>query len=327
MKRREFIILLGGAVGGWPFAAIAQSPAKVYRIGLLSTGAALADTSPQGAPLIRGLAQYGYALGRNLAFERRGSSAQTDRLPILFDELVASRVDVIITFGYPAALVAKQKGTFPTVASGAGDPVSTGLVDGLARPGGNITGISDVSAELTPKRMELLKQMAPTLKRVAMLWNAADLGMTMRYRASEIGANALGISVQPLGVREPDDFEQAFSAMDREKPDAILMVTDSLTVLNRKRVFEYAAAHRLPAIYEFDFLVRDGGLMSYGPDFDENFARVAALVDRILKGTKPADLPFEQPTRFKLAINVKTAKALGLEVPTALLATADEVIQ
>ena len=228
---------------------------------------------------------------------------------------MASRVDVIITFGYPAALVAKQKGTFPTVASGAGDPVSTGLVDGLARPGGNITGISDVSAELTPKRMELLKQMAPTLKRVAMLWNAADLGMTMRYRASEIGANALGISVQPLGVREPDDFEQAFSAMDREKPDAILMVTDSLTVLNRKRVFEYAAAHRLPAIYEFDFLVRDGGLMSYGPDFDENFARVAALVDRILKGTKPADLPFEQPTRFKFAINVKTAKALGLEVP------------
>jgi putative ABC transport system substrate-binding protein len=326
MGRREFITLIGGAAA-WTLAALAQSPAQVYRIGLLSTGAALADTSPQGAPLIRGLAQHGYALGRNLAFERRGSSAQTDRLPILFDELVASRVDVIITFGYPAALVAKQKGTFPTVASGAGDPVSTGLVDSLARPGGNITGISDVSAELTPKRMELLKQMAPTLKRVAMLWNAADLGMTMRYRASEIGANALGISVQPLGVREPDDFEQAFSAMDREKPDAILMVTDSLTVLNRKRVFEYAAAHRLPAIYEFDFLVRDGGLMSYGPDFDENFARVAALVDRILKGTKPADLPFEQPTRFKFAINVKTAKALGLEVPTALLATADEVIE
>ena len=327
MQRREFITLLGGAAAAWPLAARAQSPAQVYRIGLLSTGAALADTSPQGAPLIRGLAQHGYALGRNLAFERRGSSAQTDRLPILFDELAASRVDVIITFGYPAALVAKQKGAFPTVASGAGDPVSTGLVDSLARPGGNITGISDVSAELTPKRMELLKQMAPTLKRVAMLWNAADLGMTMRYRASEIGANALGISVQALGVREPDDFEQAFSAMDREKPDAILMVTDSLTVLNRKRVFEYAAAHRLPAIYEFDFLVRDGGLMSYGPDFDENFARVAALVDRILKGTKPADLPFEQPTRFKFAINVKTAKALGLEVPTALLATADEVIE
>jgi putative ABC transport system substrate-binding protein len=175
--------------------------------------------------------------------------------------------------------------------------------------------------------MGLLKQMVPALKRVAMLWNAADLGMTMRYRASETGAKAMGISVQPLGVNEPNDFEQAFAAMDREKPDAILMVTDSLTILNRKRVFEYAAARRLPAIYEFAFLVRDGGLMSYGPDQGESFARVAALVDRILKGARPADLPFEQPTQFTLAINMKTAKALGLEVPTALLATADEVIE
>jgi ABC-type uncharacterized transport system substrate-binding protein len=327
MKRREFVTLVGGAAVIWPCAAIAQVPAKVYRIGLLSGGGPVADSSPQGAPLIRGLAQHGYALGRNLALERRGAAGQIDRLPRLFDELAASKVDVIITFGYPAALVAKQKGTLPVAASGAGDPVSTGLVDGLARPGGNITGISDVSAELTPKRMQLLKQIAPGLKRVAMLWNAADLGMTMRYRASETGAKALGIIVQPLGVREPDDFEQAFAAMDREKPDAILMVTDSLTGLNRKRVFEYAAAHRLPAIYEFDFLVRDGGLMSYGPDFTENFARVAALVDRILKGAKPADLPFEQPTRFNLVINMRTAKAIGLEVPTALLATADEVIE
>jgi putative ABC transport system substrate-binding protein len=327
MKRREFITLLGSAAVVRPCAAIAQTSARVYRVGLLSTGGPVADASPQGAPLLRGLAQHGYMLGRNLAFERRGAAAQPERLARLFDELAASRVDVIITFGYPAALVAKQKGTLPAVASGAGDPVSTGLVESLARPGGNITGISDVSAELTPKRMELLKQMVPSLKRVAVLWNAADLGMTARYRASETGAKAMGISVQPLGVREPDDFEQAFATMDREKPDAILMVTDSLTALNRKRVFEYAAAHRLPAIYEFDFLVRDGGLMSYGPDFDENFARVAALVDRILKGTKPADLPFEQPTRFKLFINLKTAKALGLEVPTSLLATADEVIE
>jgi ABC-type uncharacterized transport system substrate-binding protein len=169
--------------------------------------------------------------------------------------------------------------------------------------------------------------MAPALKRVAMLWNVADLGMTMRYRASETGAKAMGVSVQPLGVREPDDFEQAFAAMNREMPDAILMVSDSLTMLNRKRVFEFATAHRLPAIFEFDFVVREGGLMSYAPDLDETFARVAALVDRILKGARPADLPFEQPTRFKLVINMKTAKALGLQVPTALLATADEVIE
>jgi len=324
--RREFITLLGGAVVAWSRAAIAQTPSKVYRVGLLSP-LPVADTSPQGAPLIRGLAQHGYALGRNLAFERRAAEGHMDRLPHLVDELVASKVDVIVTISYPAALAAKQGTTIPIVAFGTGDPVGTGLVESLARPGGNFTGISDVSAELTPKRMELLKTMAPGLRRVAMLWNAADLGMTLRYRASQAGAQAMGLSVQPLGVREPDDFEQAFAAMQRDMPDALLMVTDVLTNLNRQRVFEFAAAHRLPAIYETASYVRDGGLMSYGPDLDESFGRVAALVDRILKGAKPAELPFEQPTRFRLVINLKTAKALGLTIPETLLATADEVIQ
>jgi putative tryptophan/tyrosine transport system substrate-binding protein len=184
-----------------------------------------------------------------------------------------------------------------------------------------------VSAEVTPKRMELLKQIAPRLRKVAMLWNAGDLGMTLRYRASETGAQALGISVQALGVREPDDFDQAFAAMKSDMPDGILMVSDALTLLNRKRVFEFAAAHRLPAIYEDDRYVRDGGLMSYGPDQSESFARVAALVDRILKGAKPAELPFEQPTRFRFVLNLKTAKSLGLEVPPTLLALADEVVE
>jgi putative ABC transport system substrate-binding protein len=175
--------------------------------------------------------------------------------------------------------------------------------------------------------MDLLKEMSPGLRRVAMLWNADDLGMTLRYKASEAGAKTMGVLVQPLGVREPDDFNLAFSAMEREMPDAILMVTDSLTVLNRKRVFEFAAAHRLPAIYEFDWLVRDGGLMSYAPDLDESFGRVAALADRILKGAKPASLPFEQPTRFQLALNLTSAKAIGLEVPPVLLGRADEVFE
>jgi putative ABC transport system substrate-binding protein len=336
LKRREFLILLGGATVGWPGAAIAEAPSKVYRVGLLSATAPVTDVSPFGAPFIRGLAEHGYTLGRNVEFERPSADGHLDRLPRLLDELAERKVDVIVTLGYPATLAAKQKNTsltanqkstIPVVAFGAGDPVSTGLINSLARPGGNITGISDVSAELTPKRMELLKQIAPALKRVAILWNAGDLGMTMRYRASETGAKALGVNVVPLGIREPDDFEQAFAAMNREMPDAILMVSDSLTMLNRKRVFDFAAAHRLPAIYEFDFVVRDGGLMSYAPDLDESFARVAALVDRIFKGTRPENLPFEQPTRFKLAINMKTAKALGLEVPTALLATADEVFE
>jgi putative ABC transport system substrate-binding protein len=336
MRRREFIITLGGAAATaawplsaaiWPGTALGQTAAKTYRIGLLSPAAPVIDASPYGAPLIHALAQQGYAQGRNLVIERRGAEGQLDRLPRLLEELVASKVDVVITVGYPPAQIAKQGTKLPVVVFAAGDPISTGLVDSLARPDGNITGMSDVSAELTPKRMQLLKQMAPDLKRVAMLWNVSDLGMTMRYRASEIGAKAMGISVLPLGVREPDDFGQTFALMDQEKPDAILMVTDSLTALNRKRVFEYAAAHRLPAIFEFDWIVRDGGLMSYAPNLDETFARVAYLTDRLLKGAKPADLPFEQPTSFKLAINMKTAKALGLDVPTTLLATADEVIE
>ena len=243
------------------------------------------------------------------------------------EELKASKVDVIVAFGYLSALTAKQRTTLPVVSFTAGDPVGTGLVDSLARPGGNITGISDVSAEITPKRMELLKEMAPGLRRVAVLWNAADLGMTLRYRAAEAGAKAMGIAVQPLGVREPDEFDQAFAAMNSDMPDAILMVSDVLTNLNRRRVFEFAAAHRLPAIYENDLYVRDGGLMSYGPDLSESLDRVAALVDRILKGEKPADLPFEQPTLFRFVVNMKTAEAIGLTVPQSLLVRADEVIE
>jgi putative ABC transport system substrate-binding protein len=327
MMRREFITVIGSAAVVWPRASFAQSPSKVYRVGLLSAGAPITDNSPLGAPLIRGLAQHGYVLDRNLAFERRGADAQVDRLPQLVAELAASKVDLIITSGYPPALAAKKGTTLPVVAINAGDPVGTGLVASLAQPGGNITGISDVSAEVTPKRLELLKEIAPKLRRVAVLWNADDLGMTLRYRASEAGARRLGVSLQPLGVREPNDFDQAFGTMSRELPDAILMVTDSLTVLNRKRVFEFAAAHRLPAIYEFDFLVRDGGLMSYGPDQNESFERIAALVDRIFKGAKPADLPFEQPTLFRFALNLKTAKSIGLEAPLSLLVQADEVIE
>jgi len=327
VTRRACLTLLGGAAVAWPCAVLAQLPVKVSRLGVLSGGAPVADASPVGAALLRGLAQHGYTLGQNLALERRGADGRPDRLPPLVHDLVASHVEAIVTMGYPSALAAKQGTILPVVAINAGDPVSTGLVESLARPGGHLTGISDVSADLTPKRLELLKQLVPTLRRVAMLWNAADLGMTLRYRASEAGAQALGLSVQPLGVREPDDFEQAFAAMERERPDAILMVTDTLTLLNRQRIFEFAAAHQLPAIYEFDSLVRDGGLLSYGPDQDESFSRVAALVDRILKGAQPADLPFEQPTRFRLVINLKTAQALGLPIPPIFLFQADEVIR
>jgi len=277
--------------------------------------------------LYRGLANLGYGEGRNLQVERRAIEGQMDRLPRTVDELVASKVDVIVAVGYHAAIAAKQQTTVPVVVFATGDPVGAGLVQSLARPGGNLTGLSDWSVELTPKRLQFLKEMAPGLRRVAVLWNAGDVGMTLRYRASETGATAMGISIQALGLRDTADFEDAFRALTRERPDALLLVADSLTNSNSKRVFEYVAAHRLPVIYELDFLVRAGGLMSYGPDLDESLGRVANLVDRILKGAKPADLPVEQPTRFRFAINLKSAKAIGVTVPPMLLQRADEVVE
>jgi putative ABC transport system substrate-binding protein len=194
--------------------------------------------------------------------------------------------------------------------------------------GGNISGISDNAAALATKRLELIKQAVPKVRRVAMLWNRNDLGMSMRYDASADAARSLGVTVQPFGVREPDDFAGVFEAMDRDPPDAIFMVADSLTTLNRKRVFDYAGAHHIPALYEYDIPnVYDGGLMSYGPDLKESMERAAGLTARILGGARPADLPFEEPTHYKLVINLKTAKATGIELPMNFLALANEVIE
>ena len=242
-------------------------------------------------------------------------------MPQQMQELKRANVDVVVTVSYPAALIAKSSGIATVIATGSGDPVASGLVAGLARPGGNVTGLSDVATTLSTKRLSLLKELLPQVRRVAMLWNKGDRGRSLRYEASAVAARELGVTVQPLGVSEPDDFIEAFETM------AILMVSDSLTLLNRRRVLEYAADRRLPAIYETDSLTREGGLMSYGPDRREIFERSAALVDRIFKGTKPADLPVEQPTRFLFVLNLKTAKAMGLNVPNTLLALADEVVE
>ena len=243
------------------------------------------------------------------------------------EQLKARKVDLIVAWGFPVVAAAKAAGIPTVVAFGVGDPVATGLVQSLARPGGNLTGISDVAATLSTKRLGLLKELLPKLNRVAMLWNKDDLGMSLRYEASAKAAQAIGADVEAVGVREPDDFNEAFTVMDKEAPDAILMVSDSLTMLNRERVFDYAAAHRLPAIYEFDSLVHEGGLMSYGADLKESLERAAAMVDRIFKGTPPGELPFEQPTRYPFVINLKTAKSIGVEFPPTLLAIADEVIE
>jgi putative tryptophan/tyrosine transport system substrate-binding protein len=325
MHRRQFLTSVGGAVLV-PLRAVAQSASKVYRVGFLSPVAPIADSSPQGAAFLKGMTDRGYQVGGNLAIERRGARGRNSDLPALAQELVAAKTDVIVTVGFPPVAAAKAT-RIPTVGTSLGDPVATGLVDSLARPGGTVTGISDNATELSTKRLGLLKEIAPGLRRVAMLWNEDDLGMTLRYKASAEAAERLGVAVQALGVREPNDFEAAFAAMAREKPDAILMVADALTNLNRKSVFDFATERRLPAIYEAEFFVRDGGLMSYGADPAETFTRAAALTDRILKGAKPAELPFEQPTRYSLVINLKSAKLIALEVPTNLLARADEVIE
>ena len=327
MKRREFITLLAGAVAAGPGVVRAQTAEKTYRLGTLTVGPPIPPTAGTGAMLVAGLAQRGFTLGKNLAYEARGAGGKLDQMANLMQELKAANVDVVVTVSYPAATAAKASGVATVIASGSGDPVKTGLVASLARPGGNVTGISDDAAALSTKRLGLLKAISPQLRKVAMLWNKDDLGMSQRYDASAQAARDIDITVLPLGVREPDDFNEAFAAMDSSPPDAILMVTDSLTLLNRKRVFDYAAAHRLPAIYEQDFMARDGGLMSYGADAHESFDRAAALAAKIFQGAKPADLPFELPTRYLFVLNLKTAKAMNLTVPNNVLALADEVIE
>jgi ABC-type uncharacterized transport system substrate-binding protein len=332
MKRRQLIAALG-AVAVWPFArpvaALAQ-PARLYRIGFLSVASFAPDTYPGRLTerIIQRLAQSGFTPGTNLEVVKRGTEGHLARLPGLVAELVAAKVDVIVAIGYPVAAAVKQAAsTVPAVIFATGDPVQTHLVPSLNRPGGNITGISDVAAELAPKRLQLLKQAAPHLERVALLWNADNAGMTARYEATAGAAKTLNITVMALGVREPNDFEDAFAAMEQSMPNGLLMVADALTSLNRKRVFDFAAKHRLPAIYEADTFVRDGGLMSYGPDDAETAERGASLVERILEGEKPADLPLEQPTRFRLVVNLKTAQALGLTIPQSILLFADELIE
>lgn len=327
MRRREFVGSLGAALIIRPQASYAQSSAKTYRLASLTGNAPISVNSPSAKPLLNAMAHRGYTLGSNLAYDARGAGGELAKIPQLIEDFKASGVDVLVTVGYPAARSAKLAGIPTVIAYGSGDPVATGLVDSLAKPGGTVTGISDDAALLSTKRLSILKSLSPNIRKVAMLWNKNDLGMSLRYQASAKAALELGVTVLALGVQEPDDFKEAFTGMDREPPDAILMVSDSLTSLNRKRVFDYAAAKHLPAIYEYDGLVRDGGLMSYGPDLDECFERTAAMVDNIFKGTKPSEIPFEQPTRYRFMINLKTAKSTGVEIPPTVLALADEVVE
>ena len=326
MRRREFITIVGGSFL-WPLAVRAQQAGRTYRVGLLATGGVAAMDERRDS-ILEGLAANGFFEGRNLEFDVRSGEGRSERLSEFAAALQAANVDAIVTFGYPAAAAAKTSATeIPVVVTGAGDPVATGLADSLARPGGHVTGMTELSTELSGKRLEILKEAVPNLRRVAMLFNATDLGMTLRSQAAANAARELNVDVQTLGVREPNDFDEAFAEMTKVRPDAMLMVSDALTVLNRKRIMNFAAANHLPAIYEFSALVRDGGLMSYGPNQRAIGVRAGDFVARILRGARPADLPLEQPTQFELAINLKTAKALGLELSPILVSRADEVIE
>jgi putative ABC transport system substrate-binding protein len=300
----------------------------VFRVGHLGAGARTSDGGPPG-PLREGLRGFGYVEGRNVAYEARFAESKMERLPELAADLVRLKVDVIVAQGWRAAMAAKQATSIiPIVmAPAAGDAVASGLIGTLARPGGNLTGLTDESVQLSAKRMELLKEAVPKAALIAIIWNSDDLGMTLRYRGIEEAARILKVEVLPLGVRQPDDFAVAFSTMTRRRPDALFLVADALTVMNRKQFIEFAATQRIPAMYEQGIYVRDGGLMSYGPNPEDGFRRAADYIDRIFKGAKPADLPAEQPTRFYLGLNLKAAAALGLTIPPSLLFRADQVVQ
>ncbi len=308
-----------------PLAVEAQPSAKVARIGYLSPAGGAG--SPLAEAFRQGLRELGYVEGHNIALEFRAATAG-EQLPALAAELVQLPVDVLVAHSSVAAQAVKNTTTtIPIVMVSSGDPVATGLVASLARPGGNLTGLTGLATELSGKRLELLREAIPSVSRVAVLWNARDAAMTHTFSGIQAAAPGLGVTVQPLGVQEAEDIDSAIAAMRAELPDALFMITDVLTRRHTQQVVDFAAQRQLPTLFEGRGPVAEGGLMSYGPSVTELLRRAASYVDRILKGAKPGDLPVERPMKFELVINLKTAKALGLTIPPTLLFQADEVIK
>jgi ABC-type uncharacterized transport system substrate-binding protein len=324
--RRAFLGVLASGLLAAPLAAGAQQPEKVYRIGYLFYGSP--GRSPELDAFRQGLRELGCIEGENTTIEYRFASGDVGRLPGLAAELVRLNLDVIVTPGTPAALAAKQAtGTIPIVFAGVADAVGAGLVASLARPGGNITGLTGISAELGGKRLELLKEVAPKASRVAVLYNPADRSNVLVLKGLQESAPALGLTLLPLEVRKAGDIEGAFAAMTRKRAQALFGATGVLTTEHRKTIVDLAAKSRIPAMWGDREFVEAGGLMSYAVNFYDQIRRAATYVDKILKGAKPADLPVEQPTKFDLVINLKAARALGLAIRQSLLLRADELIQ
>jgi putative tryptophan/tyrosine transport system substrate-binding protein len=324
MQRREFITLLGGAAA-WPLVARAQG--KTPRVGFMGNSTAALEANLV-ASFREGLRELGYEEGRNIAIDYRWADGQYERFAALVAELVAAKVDVIVTAGTPAALaVKKATNIVPLVMVAVGDPVGTGIVPNLARPGGNITGLSSIAPDLEGKRLGLLREVVPNLSHVAFFLNPANAFHSVSIQQARVAAQSLGIKLQLLEVDKSEQLDTAFASIVKEKPDALFILADRIFLHNRGRMMEFATQQRLPSVNAYRELVEAGGLMSYGPSYEDMHRRAAVYVDKILKGARPADLPVEQPTKFTLLVNLKAAKALGLTVPPSLLARADEVME
>ena len=321
MKRREFITLLGGSAALWPLVARAQ---RLFKIGLLDTGLG-ADFV---VPFMGKLVELGYVEGKNAVIERKSAGGNIALLADLAADLVRQQVDVIVTAGTPAGFAAKKAtSTIPIVLGANSDPVGVGLVASLARPGGNATGNSLMAPDLSAKRLEILHALAPEISRIAILWDSSNPGMAERVRETKIAADQSHVLLHTVGPRNLNELDTAFADLLNARPDALLVTAEAFTRQHLVRILDFANNNKIPAIFEDSSYVAAGGLMSYGPDYQDVFRKAAVFVDKILRGAKPADLPIEQPTKFELAINLKTAKAIGLSIPPTLLTTADKVIE
>jgi putative ABC transport system substrate-binding protein len=329
MRRREFIALLGSGIAAWPLAARAQQPERMRRIGVLSSLAADdPETQARHAAFLQGLQEWGWTTGRNVQIDYRWGAGDADRFRKYAAELVALAPDVILATGTPvtAALLQATR-SVPIVFAQVVDPVANGFVESLARPAGNATGFTIFEYGLGGKWLELLKEIAPHVTRAAVLRDPAIASGIGQLAAIQGVAPALGVELRPVGVRDAGEIERAVTAFAREPNGGLIVLAAPLSIVQRDLIITLAARHRLPAVYSFRFFVTSGGLISYGPNSIEPYRGAAGYVDRILKGEKPGDLPVQAPTKYDLLINLKTAKALGIEMPASVLARADEVIE
>jgi putative ABC transport system substrate-binding protein len=327
-KARTTILFLCVAIAMVLPAAIAEAQQpKVARIGFLGNSTPELEANLI-EPFREGLRELGYVEGKNLAIEWRWAEGKYERFPALIAELIASKVDLIVTAGTPASLaVKKATTTIPLVMIAVGDPVGSGLIASLAHPGGNITGLTSISPELDGKRLELLREVVPNISHVAVMWNPTSPLQVVAEKATRAAAQPMGIKILSLGVKADEQFDHAFATLRKEKPGALLVLADRLFLHNRARIMEFAIQNRLPGVHAYVELVEAGGLMSYGPSYSGMHKRAAYYVDKILKGTHPADLPVEAPAKFELVVNLKAAKQIGVSIPPSVLYRADRVIK